>query len=119
MRIYRPGGLVFLTMAVMLSLLSVLLTVLRRIGQLVSASSFVANGSKGDRRLSDTAVPCLQSKRAIASARGQPGRGLAMPHSTHLSATDTALLVIDVQEKLMPMIPGADALIRNIAFLID
>jgi nicotinamidase-related amidase len=36
-----------------------------------------------------------------------------------MSAGDTGLLVIDVQEKLMVKIPGADALIRNIAFLID
>jgi nicotinamidase-related amidase len=32
---------------------------------------------------------------------------------------DTGLLVIDVQEKLMARIPSADALTRNIAFLID
>jgi nicotinamidase-related amidase len=31
----------------------------------------------------------------------------------------TAMLVIDVQEKLMVKIPAAQALIRNIAFLID
>src|SRR5262245_12823135 len=42
-----------------------------------------------------------------------------MPHATQMSAADTALLVIDVQEKLMPKISGGDALIRNIAFLID
>jgi nicotinamidase-related amidase len=42
-----------------------------------------------------------------------------MPHPTHLTAPETALLVIDVQEKLMPKIPGAAALVRNIAFLID
>jgi nicotinamidase-related amidase len=36
-----------------------------------------------------------------------------------MSAGDTGLLVIDVQEKLMVKIPGADALVRNIAFLID
>jgi len=43
----------------------------------------------------------------------------AMPHPTQMSAGDTGLLVIDVQEKLMTRIPGAEALIRNIAFLID
>src|SRR5207244_4235755 len=32
---------------------------------------------------------------------------------------DTALLVIDVQEKLMPKIPDAAAIVRNIAFLVD
>jgi nicotinamidase-related amidase len=42
-----------------------------------------------------------------------------MPHPTHLAPGETALLVIDVQEKLMVKIPGASELIRNIAFLID
>jgi nicotinamidase-related amidase len=42
-----------------------------------------------------------------------------MIHPTLMSAADTALLVIDVQEKLMPLIPAADAVIRNIGFLID
>src|SRR5262249_14255723 len=42
-----------------------------------------------------------------------------MAHPTQMSAGDTGLLVIDVQEKLMVKIPGADALVRNIAFLID
>jgi nicotinamidase-related amidase len=36
-----------------------------------------------------------------------------------MSAADTALLVIDVQDKLMARIPQAAALIRNLAFLID
>ena len=42
-----------------------------------------------------------------------------MPHPTQMSAGDTGLLVIDVQEKLIPLIPGSVGLIRNIAFLID
>jgi nicotinamidase-related amidase len=42
-----------------------------------------------------------------------------MPHATQMSAADTGLLVIDVQEKLMTMIPGAAALVRDIGFLID
>src|SRR5205823_14447433 len=42
-----------------------------------------------------------------------------MPHPTHLLAHEAALLVIDVQEKLMAKIPGAAGLVRNIAFLID
>jgi nicotinamidase-related amidase len=42
-----------------------------------------------------------------------------MPHPTQMSAADTGLLVIDVQEKLMAKIPEATALIDNIAFLID
>jgi nicotinamidase-related amidase len=36
-----------------------------------------------------------------------------------MSAADTGLLVIDVQEKLMPLIPEAAAVIRNVAFLVD
>jgi nicotinamidase-related amidase len=42
-----------------------------------------------------------------------------MPHATQMSATDTGLLVIDVQEKLVPLIPQADRLVSNIAFLVD
>jgi nicotinamidase-related amidase len=40
-------------------------------------------------------------------------------HPTQMSVADTGLLVIDVQDKLMAKIPHADALVRNIAFLID
>lgn len=36
-----------------------------------------------------------------------------------LSPADTALLVIDVQEKLVPKIAGAEVLLHNIAFLLD
>ncbi len=42
-----------------------------------------------------------------------------MHHPTQMSAGDTGLLVIDVQEKLMAKIPGAAGVIRNIGFLID
>ena len=42
-----------------------------------------------------------------------------MPHPTQMSAADTALLVIDVQDKLLPFIPNHAAMVRNIAFLID
>jgi len=42
-----------------------------------------------------------------------------MPHVTRMSPADTALLVIDVQEKLLPFIPDRDRLVRNVAFLID
>lgn len=42
-----------------------------------------------------------------------------MFHPTQMSAGDTGLLVIDVQERLMAKIPGADELVRNIAFLVD
>jgi nicotinamidase-related amidase len=42
-----------------------------------------------------------------------------MAHATQMSAADTGLLVIDLQEKLVPKIPDAAALIRNTAFLID
>jgi nicotinamidase-related amidase len=36
-----------------------------------------------------------------------------------MSAADTALLVIDVQDKLLPLIPSWSAMVSNIAFLID
>ena len=42
-----------------------------------------------------------------------------MPHSTQMSADDTGLLVIDMQEKLLPLIPGHEALVRDCAFLLD
>jgi nicotinamidase-related amidase len=42
-----------------------------------------------------------------------------MPHATQMSAADTALLVIDVQEKLIPKIQDYAALVRNIRFLLD
>jgi nicotinamidase-related amidase len=42
-----------------------------------------------------------------------------MPHPLQMSALDTGLLVIDVQEKLAPKIAGAASLVRNIAFLLD
>jgi nicotinamidase-related amidase len=44
---------------------------------------------------------------------------VSMPHPTQMSVADTSLLVVDVQEKLVPLIPGSDRMIRNIAFLID
>jgi nicotinamidase-related amidase len=42
-----------------------------------------------------------------------------MPHATQMSADDTGLLVIDVQVKLVPLIPDADRMVRNAAFLVD
>ena len=42
-----------------------------------------------------------------------------MPHATQMSAPDTGLLVIDVQEKLVPRILDTASLVRDIAFLID
>src|SRR5437660_1993706 len=42
-----------------------------------------------------------------------------MSHPTHMSAGDTGLLVIDVQEKLVPLIHAAAAVVRNTAFLVD
>jgi nicotinamidase-related amidase len=44
---------------------------------------------------------------------------LNMNHPTQMSTSDTALLVIDVQEKLMPKIRSAAAVELNIAFLLD
>src|SRR5580658_4353951 len=40
-------------------------------------------------------------------------------HPSQMSAADTALLVIDVQEKLMVKIPDAERLTRNVGLLID
>jgi nicotinamidase-related amidase len=42
-----------------------------------------------------------------------------MSHPSMMSAEDTGLLVIDVQEKLMALIPQAGSVVCNIAFLID
>ncbi|MCI0684326.1 MAG: isochorismatase family protein [Gemmataceae bacterium] len=42
-----------------------------------------------------------------------------MPHPTHMAADESAVLVVDVQEKLMAKIPGAAELVRNIAFVLD
>ena len=44
----------------------------------------------------------------------------AFPRSPELmSSTDTALVVVDVQEKLMPLIPGGTRIVWNIRRLID
>src|SRR5262245_46328441 len=42
-----------------------------------------------------------------------------MSHPTQMSAGDTGLLVIDVQEKLIRLIHAGDTVVRNTAFLID
>lgn len=42
-----------------------------------------------------------------------------MAHATQMSDADTALLVIDVQDKLLHLIPHHAAMVCNIAFLID
>jgi nicotinamidase-related amidase len=42
-----------------------------------------------------------------------------MPHPTIMSTDDTALLVIDVQDKLLALFPDSAALVRDIAFLVD
>jgi nicotinamidase-related amidase len=42
-----------------------------------------------------------------------------MPHATQMSAVDTGLLVIDVQEKLVPKLFNTAPLVRNIPFLLD
>jgi nicotinamidase-related amidase len=41
------------------------------------------------------------------------------PSPARLSAADSAVLVVDVQEKLLPKIHGAADVERNIAFLLD
>src|SRR5262245_42767923 len=45
--------------------------------------------------------------------------GGRMPHATKMSAGDTGVLVIDVQEKLIPKIREVGVMLRNIAFLLD
>src|SRR5262245_49859779 len=42
-----------------------------------------------------------------------------MPHPTQMSASDTGLLVIDMQEKLVPKVHEAATLTRNVQFLVD
>lgn len=42
-----------------------------------------------------------------------------MPHPNQLRANLAAVLVVDVQQKLMVKIPGAERLVSNMAFLID
>src|SRR5262245_38684242 len=59
--------------------------------------------------------PCAAS---VASPH-RPPEVFPMAHATQMSAADTGLLVIDLQEKLLPLIPDAAAVVRNAAFLID
>jgi nicotinamidase-related amidase len=40
-------------------------------------------------------------------------------HPTQMTADSTGLLVIDVQEKLLPLIPNAAGVVLNIRFLLD
>ena len=42
-----------------------------------------------------------------------------MAHPTQLIASETTLVVVDVQEKLMPKIHGGQSLLANIEFLLD
>src|SRR3954469_2120499 len=49
----------------------------------------------------------------------RPARTSIMPHATQQSAADPGLLVIDLQEKLLPLIADGPAVVRNAAFLID
>ena len=42
-----------------------------------------------------------------------------MPTPPRMSTADTALLVIDVQEKLLPKIAGRDRLVQNLSFLLE
>src|SRR5581483_6735901 len=57
----------------------------------------------------------IASEQVIALGLREP----VVSHPTQMSAADTGLLVIDVQEKLLVKIPQADALVRNVAFLVD
>ena len=47
------------------------------------------------------------------------GVGLLMNHQYRLKVEDTALLVIDIQEKLLPKIMQAEEVIRNASFLVN
>lgn len=42
-----------------------------------------------------------------------------MSHPTRLLPAESSLVVVDVQEKLLPKIQNADRLVRNIRFLLD
>ena len=42
-----------------------------------------------------------------------------MSHPTRMAPEETAVLVVDVQERLMPIIVGAEAIVRNIGFVLD
>ncbi len=42
-----------------------------------------------------------------------------MPTPPRMSTADTALIVIDVQEKLLPKIAGVDRLVHNLSFLLE
>ena len=42
-----------------------------------------------------------------------------MAHPTQLVVSETVLVVVDVQEKLVPKIRGAEGLLANIEFLLD
>ena len=54
-----------------------------------------------------------------------PGRNpqnteeLAMPTPPRMSTADTALLVIDMQEKLLPKIAGVEHVVQNLSFLLE
>ena len=47
------------------------------------------------------------------------GVGLLMNHQYRLKVEDTALLVIDIQEKLLPKIMQAGEVLRNASFLVN
>ena len=47
------------------------------------------------------------------------GIGLFMNHQYRLKVEDTALLVVDMQEKLLPKIMMAEEVIRNASFLVN
>jgi nicotinamidase-related amidase len=42
-----------------------------------------------------------------------------MPTPPRISTADTALLVIDMQEKLLPKIAGVDQVVQNLSFLLE
>ncbi|HMF12572.1 MAG TPA: hydrolase [Gemmataceae bacterium] len=63
-------------------------------------------------------LPYLQAADSIREDN-LTGAEVTMSHPMQMNAGDTGLLIIDVQEKLIPRIQAADAVVRNVSFLID
>src|SRR5437016_4011387 len=57
--------------------------------------------------------------RSLIASQNRPDARDIMPHPNRMAPAETAVLVVDVQEKLMAKIPGAAAVTRNIAFTLD
>jgi nicotinamidase-related amidase len=55
----------------------------------------------------------------VISGSVRPTWQNVMAHATQMSSGDTALLVIDLQEKLLPLIPDSATLLANTTFLLE